>query len=128
MRHRSGEASPARQTTVEAARNGFLHDGLFRCHHFPGFIKSAFPVTRKASTDLSHLPNNDDRVQCMKVWPIEGKKKFETLPYRPPLELEECKEYPDAFIRIIGFATTARFNASASLPTSLTGTKSGGRR
>ncbi|CAL9180067.1 unnamed protein product [Musa hybrid cultivar] len=128
---------------------------------------SAFPVTRKANADLSHLPGNGGRVQCMKVWPIEGKKKFETLSYLPTLvdealvkqieyllrskwipclefshegfvgrenhrspgyydgrywtmwklpmfgctdavqvvkEVEECKkEYPKAFIRIIGF-------------------------
>ncbi|CAL9776889.1 unnamed protein product, partial [Musa acuminata subsp. burmannicoides] len=125
-RRRSGEVAPARQTTIEAARNGFLHDGLFCCHHLPGFPStsmSAFPVTKKASTDLSHLPNNDDRVQCMKVYNI-GKKKFETLSYLPQWSSEECKEYPDAFIRIIGFATTARFNSSASSPTSLPGTKS----
>ncbi|RRT37340.1 hypothetical protein B296_00029555 [Ensete ventricosum] len=123
---------------------------------------SAFPVTRKPNADLSHLPSNGGRVQCMK-----GLKKFETLSYLPQLkdeallkqieyllrskwipclefcpkgfvwrenhrspgyydgrywtmwklpmfgctdavqvakELEECKkEYPDAFIRIIGF-------------------------
>ncbi|CAL9190029.1 unnamed protein product [Musa hybrid cultivar] len=128
---------------------------------------SSFPVTRKANADLSHLPSNGGRVQCMKVWPIEGKKKFETLSYLPTLvdevllkqieyllrskwipclefshegfvwrenhrspgyydgrywtmwklpmfgctdatqvakELEECKkEYPRAFVRIIGF-------------------------
>ncbi|CAL9108241.1 unnamed protein product, partial [Musa acuminata var. zebrina] len=129
-RHRSGEAAPARHTTVEAARNGFLHDGLFCRHHLLGFPSSmsAFPITRKASTDLYHLPNNDDRVQCMKVWPIKGKKKFETRSYLPHWSTEECKEYPDAFIRIIGFATTARFNASASSPTTFPGTKSGGRR
>ncbi|CAL9155998.1 unnamed protein product, partial [Musa hybrid cultivar] len=140
-RRRSGEATLARQTTIEAARNGFLRDSFFCYHHLPSFPSAsmpAFPVTRKASTDLSHLPNNDDRVQCMKVysivrermklWPIEGKKKFETLSYLPHWSSEECKEYPDAFIRIIGFATTARFNASASSPTSFPGTKSGGRR
>ncbi|CAL9147466.1 unnamed protein product, partial [Musa hybrid cultivar] len=89
-RRRSGEAVLARQTIVEAARNGFLHDSLLYYHHLPSFPSTsmpAFPVTRKASIDLSHLPNNDDRVQCMKayniVWLIEGKKKFETLSYLP---------------------------------------------
>jgi ribulose bisphosphate carboxylase small subunit len=48
------------------------------------------------------------------VWPPIGKKKFETLSYLPDLsdvelakEVEECKkEYPGAFIRIIGFDNT----------------------
>ncbi|XVE72065.1 hypothetical protein DITRI_Ditri11bG0008800 [Diplodiscus trichospermus] len=129
---------------------------------------SAFPVTRKANDDITSLASNGGRVQCMKVWPPLGKKKFETLSYLPNLtqeqlakevgyllrsnwipclefelehgfvyreyhrspgyydgrywtmwklpmfgcteasqvlaELEECKkEYPNAFIRIIGF-------------------------
>ncbi|RRT42452.1 hypothetical protein B296_00030305 [Ensete ventricosum] len=59
---------------------------------------SAFPVTRKTNAALSHLPSNGGRVQCMEVgsgggrnrqacyvWPIEGKKKFETLSYLPTL-------------------------------------------
>ncbi|XP_072965321.1 ribulose bisphosphate carboxylase small subunit, chloroplastic-like [Typha angustifolia] len=49
---------------------------------------AAFPGTRRANADLSHLPSNGGRVQCMKVWPIEGVKKFETLSYLPPLSTE----------------------------------------
>ncbi|XWS30706.1 hypothetical protein CRYUN_Cryun23aG0010700 [Craigia yunnanensis] len=129
---------------------------------------SAFPVTRKANNDITSFASNGGRVQCMKVWPPLGKKKFETLSYLPTLtqgqllkeieyllrskwvpclefelehgfvyrenhrspgyydgrywtmwklpmfgctdasqvlkEVEECKkEYPNAFIRIIGF-------------------------
>ncbi|GMP58869.1 hypothetical protein CsSME_00022380 [Camellia sinensis var. sinensis] len=70
---------------------------------------SAFPVTRKLDTDITSLASNGGRVQCMKVWPPLGLKKFETLSYLPPLtqvlkEVEECKkEYPQSFIRIIGF-------------------------
>ena len=48
---------------------------------------SAFPVTKK-SNDLSSLPSNGGRVQCMQVWPPIGKKKFETLSYLPPLSNE----------------------------------------
>ncbi|URE25483.1 Metal tolerance protein [Musa troglodytarum] len=85
-RRRSGEASPAKQATVKAARNGFLHDDLFYCHHLPGFPSaiqhgdaiftslksmSAFPLTRKVSTDLSHLPNNNDRVDDALLKQIE---------------------------------------------------------
>ncbi|KAH7650951.1 Ribulose-bisphosphate carboxylase protein [Dioscorea alata] len=50
---------------------------------------AAFPVTRKDKTDFSHLPSNGGRVQCMKVWPVEGKKKFETLSYLPHLTDEQ---------------------------------------
>ncbi|KMT17519.1 hypothetical protein BVRB_2g037220 [Beta vulgaris subsp. vulgaris] len=48
---------------------------------------AAFPVT-KSSNDLSSLPSNGGRVQCMQVWPPLGKKKFETLSYLPPLTTE----------------------------------------
>ncbi|GMP58867.1 hypothetical protein CsSME_00022380 [Camellia sinensis var. sinensis] len=46
---------------------------------------SAFPVTRKLDTDITSLASNGGRVQCMKVWPPLGLKKFETLSYLPPL-------------------------------------------
>nr|Q08186.1 RecName: Full=Ribulose bisphosphate carboxylase small subunit, chloroplastic 6; Short=RuBisCO small subunit 6; Flags: Precursor [Mesembryanthemum crystallinum]AAA03698.1 ribulose-1,5-bisphosphate carboxylase/oxygenase small subunit [Mesembryanthemum crystallinum] len=49
---------------------------------------SAFPVTRKSSNDLSTVPSNGGKVQCMQVWPPLGKKKFETLSYLPPLSEE----------------------------------------
>ncbi|GMP58866.1 hypothetical protein CsSME_00022380 [Camellia sinensis var. sinensis] len=48
---------------------------------------SAFPVTRKLDTDITSLASNGGRVQCMKVWPPLGLKKFETLSYLPPLPL-----------------------------------------
>ena len=60
---------------------------------------SAFPVTRKSSADFSTLPSNGGRVQCMKVWPIEGLKKFETLSYLPPLSQEELLKQIDYLIR-----------------------------
>uniref|UniRef100_A0A2P2MY81 Ribulose bisphosphate carboxylase small subunit, chloroplastic n=1 Tax=Rhizophora mucronata TaxID=61149 RepID=A0A2P2MY81_RHIMU len=50
---------------------------------------SAFPVTRKSNTDITSLAGNGGRVQCMLVWPPEGKKKFETLSYLPPLNTEQ---------------------------------------
>ncbi len=46
---------------------------------------ATFPVSRKSSNDFSSLPNNGGKVRCMQVWPPEGKKKFETLSYLPPL-------------------------------------------
>ena len=49
---------------------------------------SAFPVTRKTN-DFSSLPTNGGRVQCMKVWPTEGLRKFETLSYLPPLTTDQ---------------------------------------
>ncbi|KAI4313924.1 hypothetical protein L6164_026866 [Bauhinia variegata] len=49
---------------------------------------SAFPVTQKANKDITSLANNGGRIQCFLVLK----------------ELEEAKkEYPNAFIRIIGF-------------------------
>ncbi|WP_159020974.1 ribulose-1,5-bisphosphate carboxylase small subunit [Streptomyces sp. HNS054] len=53
---------------------------------FTGLRSSAaFPATRRPNADLSTLPSNGGRVQCMQVWPPEGKKKFETLSYLPDL-------------------------------------------
>ncbi|KAJ8479485.1 hypothetical protein OPV22_023212 [Ensete ventricosum] len=48
---------------------------------------SSVMLSSAATTNaaLSHLPSNGGRVQCMEVWPIEGKKKFETLSYLPTL-------------------------------------------
>ncbi|KAJ6838560.1 ribulose bisphosphate carboxylase small chain, chloroplastic-like [Iris pallida] len=60
---------------------------------------SAFPVTRKAGSDLAKLPSNGGRVQCMKVWPIEGVKKFETLSYLPPLTVDQLVKQIDYLIR-----------------------------
>ncbi|XP_010926041.1 ribulose bisphosphate carboxylase small subunit, chloroplastic [Elaeis guineensis] len=60
---------------------------------------SAFPVTRRASNDFSKLPSNGGRVRCMQVWPIEGKKKFETLSYLPPLSIEALLKQIEYLLR-----------------------------
>ena len=60
---------------------------------------SSFPVTKKANADFSKLPSNGGRVQCMKVWPIEGLKKFETLSYLPPLTDEQLLKQIEYLIR-----------------------------
>ncbi|WP_168409128.1 ribulose-1,5-bisphosphate carboxylase small subunit, partial [Acinetobacter indicus] len=60
---------------------------------------SAFPVTQKPATGLSTLPSNGGRVQCMKVWPIVGKKKFETLSYLPTLSVEQLLKQIEYLIR-----------------------------
>ncbi|XP_050374456.1 ribulose bisphosphate carboxylase small subunit, chloroplastic 1-like [Argentina anserina] len=52
---------------------------------------SAFPVTRKAN-DITSITSNGGRVQCMKVWPTVGMKKFETLSYLPPLTIEQLSK------------------------------------
>ncbi|MFI3395539.1 ribulose-1,5-bisphosphate carboxylase small subunit, partial [Klebsiella pneumoniae] len=57
------------------------------------------PFPRKANADLSHLPSNGCRVQCMKVWPIEGVKKFETLSYLPNLSQEELLKQIEYLLR-----------------------------
>ncbi|WP_353804774.1 ribulose-1,5-bisphosphate carboxylase small subunit, partial [Acinetobacter baumannii] len=60
---------------------------------------SAFPVTRKNNVDFSNLPSNGGRVQCMKVWPVEGLKKFETLSYLPPLTTEQLIKQIEYLLR-----------------------------
>ncbi|XP_068641762.1 ribulose bisphosphate carboxylase small subunit, chloroplastic 5-like [Aristolochia californica] len=57
------------------------------------------PTTRKANNDLSHLPSNGGRVQCMQVWPPEGLKKFETLSYLPQLTDEQLFKQVEYLLR-----------------------------
>lgn len=65
----------------------------FTCLH-----STAFPVTRKFA-DSSKLPRNGLRVRCMQVWPPEGKKKFETLSYLPPLTKDQLAQEVDYLLR-----------------------------
>ncbi|KAL4577602.1 hypothetical protein LXL04_013712 [Taraxacum kok-saghyz] len=57
-----------------------------------------FPITKK-SNDFSSLPSNGGRVQCMKVWPPLGLKKFETLSYLPPLSEESLLKEVEYLLR-----------------------------
>ncbi|MCH1881319.1 ribulose-1,5-bisphosphate carboxylase small subunit [Alcaligenes ammonioxydans] len=82
----AARATPAAQTNMVAAFNGLKST-------------SAFPVTRKPTADFSKLPSNGGRVQCMKVWPIEGVKKFETLSYLPPLTIEQLLKQVEYLLR-----------------------------
>ncbi|KAL0920203.1 hypothetical protein M5K25_009323 [Dendrobium thyrsiflorum] len=59
----------------------------------------ALPTARRTATNLNHLPSNGGRAQCMKVWPIEGVKKFETLSYLPTLSSEALLKQIDYLIR-----------------------------
>ena len=60
----------------------------------------AFPVvTKKANNDFSSLPTNGGRVQCMKVWPPLGLKKYETLSYLPPLSEASLAKEVDYLLR-----------------------------
>ncbi|KAL0378069.1 UNVERIFIED_CONTAM: Ribulose bisphosphate carboxylase small chain, chloroplastic [Sesamum radiatum] len=59
---------------------------------------SAFPVTRK-SNDVTSLASNGGRVNCIQVWPTQGKKKFETLSYLPDLTTEQLAKEIDYLIR-----------------------------
>ncbi|KAK9278113.1 hypothetical protein L1049_027671 [Liquidambar formosana] len=61
---------------------------------------SAFPVTRKTNADITSLPSNGGRVQCMKVWPPLGMKKFETLSYLPPLSRESLAKEVEYLLRM----------------------------
>ncbi|XP_071733899.1 ribulose bisphosphate carboxylase small subunit, chloroplastic-like [Rutidosis leptorrhynchoides] len=65
---------------------------------FTGLKANTFPVTKK-SNDFSTLPSNGGRVQCMKVWPPLGLKKFETLSYLPPLSNEALAKEVDYLLR-----------------------------
>ncbi|CAL0318717.1 unnamed protein product [Lupinus luteus] len=58
-----------------------------------------FPVTRKANNDITTVVNNGGRVQCMKVWPPIGLKKFETLSYLPPLSQESLAKEVDYLLK-----------------------------
>ncbi|KAF5750136.1 putative Ribulose bisphosphate carboxylase small chain chloroplast precursor [Tripterygium wilfordii] len=68
---------------------------------FTGLKSSAaFPVTRKPNNDFSSLASNGGRLQCMKVWPTVGLKKFETLSYLPPLTDEALGKEIDYLLRM----------------------------
>ncbi len=59
---------------------------------------AAFPTTRK-NADITTIANNGGRVSCMKVWPTEGLKKFETLSYLPPLTTEQLLKEVEFLLR-----------------------------
>ncbi|KAL2241392.1 UNVERIFIED_CONTAM: Ribulose bisphosphate carboxylase small chain, chloroplastic [Sesamum indicum] len=59
---------------------------------------SALPGARK-SNDVTSLASNGGRVQCIQVWPTQGKKKFETLSYLPDLTREQLASEIDYLIR-----------------------------
>jgi len=60
---------------------------------------AAFPCTRKNTTDITTLASNGGKVNCMKVWPTTGLKKFETLSYLPPLTREQLAKEIEYLIR-----------------------------
>ncbi|XP_052199813.1 ribulose bisphosphate carboxylase small subunit, chloroplastic-like [Diospyros lotus] len=60
---------------------------------------SAFLPSRKLDTDITTLASNGGRVQCMKVWPPRGLKKFETLSYLPPLTSAQLAKEVDYLLR-----------------------------
>ncbi|KAL2241305.1 UNVERIFIED_CONTAM: Ribulose bisphosphate carboxylase small chain, chloroplastic [Sesamum indicum] len=59
---------------------------------------SGLPVARK-SNDITSVASNGGRVQCIQVWPTQGKKKFETLSYLPDLTREQLASEIDYLIR-----------------------------
>ncbi|CAI0451077.1 unnamed protein product [Linum tenue] len=60
---------------------------------------AAFPATRKSVNDITSITSNGGRVQCMKVWPPLGLKKYETLSYLPPLTEEQLGKEVDYLLR-----------------------------
>ncbi|PKA64648.1 Ribulose bisphosphate carboxylase small chain, chloroplastic [Apostasia shenzhenica] len=87
-----------RVVLVATVLDGFLSDAVLRCRHraaatavrqrrpawwrrrfAPEVLRRLSYDVAEANADLSNLPTNGGRAKCMLVWPIEGKKKFETL-------------------------------------------------
>ncbi|MFS8022326.1 putative ribulose-bisphosphate carboxylase [Helianthus anomalus] len=67
---------------------------------FSGLRSTAtFPTTKQAKNDFSTLPSNGGRVQCMKVWPPLGLKKYETLSYLPDLTEAQLAKEVDYLLR-----------------------------
>ncbi|WP_407605364.1 ribulose-1,5-bisphosphate carboxylase small subunit, partial [Pseudomonas aeruginosa] len=67
---------------------------------FTGLKSSAaFPFTKK-SGDITRFASNGGRVSCMKVWPTEGLRKFETLSYLPPLTRDQLIKQIEYLIRL----------------------------
>nr|QFS21934.1 chloroplast ribulose-1,5-bisphosphate carboxylase/oxygenase small subunit [Cucumis hystrix] len=67
---------------------------------FTGLKSSAgFPITRKNNVDITTLASNGGKVQCMKVWPPRGVKKFETLSYLPDMNTEQLGKEVEYLIR-----------------------------
>ncbi|GAB2299985.1 hypothetical protein Dimus_034031 [Dionaea muscipula] len=75
------KASPAQATAV-APSIGFRS-------------RSTIPGMKKNVDFLSSIPGNGSRIKMMLVWPPEGKLKFETLSYLPPLSQEELTKEVD---------------------------------
>ncbi|XP_073143814.1 ribulose bisphosphate carboxylase small subunit, chloroplastic-like isoform X2 [Henckelia pumila] len=60
----------------------------------------AFPGTRKSS-DITTVANNGGRtVSCIKVWPTEGLRKFETLSYLPTLTEEQLLKQVEYLLKL----------------------------
>ncbi|KAL2239809.1 ribulose bisphosphate carboxylase small chain, chloroplastic-like [Sesamum indicum] len=60
---------------------------------------AAFPSNTK-NADITTLSTNGGRVSCMKVWPTQGKKKFETLSYLPDLTREQLLKEVEYLLRL----------------------------
>ncbi|CAN6444966.1 unnamed protein product [Victoria cruziana] len=68
---------------------------------FNGLKSTAgFPGIKKPVNDLSAVPSNGGRVQCMKVWPPYSNTKFETLSYLPPLSDEQLAKEVEYLLRM----------------------------
>ncbi|NP_001295748.1 ribulose bisphosphate carboxylase small chain, chloroplastic-like [Jatropha curcas] len=66
---------------------------------FTGLKSTAGFPARKTTNDITSIAGNGGRVQCMKVWPTQGLKKFETLSYLPPLTREQLAKEVEYLLR-----------------------------
>ncbi|KAK7381094.1 hypothetical protein VNO78_33618 [Psophocarpus tetragonolobus] len=84
-------SSPA-VTTVNRANAGMVAP-------FTGLKSMAGFPTRKINHDITSITSNGGRVQCIKVWPTLGLRKFETLSYLPTLTDEQLLKEIDYLLR-----------------------------
>uniref|UniRef100_A0A0E0MLJ0 Ribulose bisphosphate carboxylase small subunit, chloroplastic n=1 Tax=Oryza punctata TaxID=4537 RepID=A0A0E0MLJ0_ORYPU len=67
---------------------------------FQGLKSTAdLPVSRRSTNSGFGDVTNGGRIKCMQVWPVDGKKKFETLSYLLPLTTEDLLKQIEYLLR-----------------------------
>ncbi|KAF2907485.1 hypothetical protein DAI22_12g100701 [Oryza sativa Japonica Group] len=71
---------------------------------FQGLKSTAgLPVSRRSTNSGFGDITNGGRIKCMQVWPVDGKKKFETLSYLPLLTAEDLLKQIEHLLYDVGF-------------------------
>ncbi|KAK6132056.1 hypothetical protein DH2020_034203 [Rehmannia glutinosa] len=89
---------------ISTAAIGSIHRASTRLRPHPAAfdlngLAKAFPITRKNENDITSIASNGGRVQCMKVWPTVGLKKYEALSYLPTLSQESLAKEIEYLLR-----------------------------